>query len=68
MGKHTFLGSYTSWDQIPQPTSIVLGQNLRQNSKDTSTEPTPPKAPTGAHRRPAHGAHPQQKARRPRKR
>jgi hypothetical protein len=48
MGKHTFLGSSKSWDEIPQATSIVLGRNLSKNLKDTSTKHTPGKGHDGA--------------------
>ena len=33
MGKLTIKGWSTSLDEIPQATSIIMGKNLRQNSK-----------------------------------
>ena len=36
MGKVTHKGWSTSSDEIPQPISIVTGQNLRQNSQKPS--------------------------------
>lgn len=39
MGKHTFLGSSTSWDQIPQPVSLTYGENLlRPEAPDAEAE------------------------------
>ena len=38
MGKVTYLGSLTSSDEIPQPTSILLGRNLRKNSDEASKQ------------------------------
>jgi dihydrofolate reductase len=40
MGKHTFKGLATSWDQIPVVTSIVFDHNLRKNLSSTSTQHT----------------------------
>ncbi len=36
MGKLIDLGWYSSSDAIPEPTSILLGKNLRQNSDQAS--------------------------------
>jgi hypothetical protein len=41
MGTVTHHGSYTSSDEIPQPTSILLGRNLRVNSEQPSKQPKP---------------------------
>lgn len=38
MGKVTYLGLLTSSDEIPQPTSILLGKNLRKNSDEASKQ------------------------------
>ena len=52
MGKHTFKGYVTSWDQIHQPTSLLMDHNLRKNSKVTSTKPTHGKGEHGDKRHP----------------
>jgi hypothetical protein len=39
MGKVTHRGWYSSSDEIPQPISVVLGSNLRQNSKPQPPQP-----------------------------
>ncbi len=36
MGKVTHLGWSSSSDEIPEPTSILLGKNLRKNSDQAS--------------------------------
>ena len=36
MGKVTHHGWYSSSDEIPEPTSILLGNNLRRNSDQAS--------------------------------
>jgi hypothetical protein len=36
MGKVTHHGWYSSSDEIPEPTSILLGSNLRKNSDQAS--------------------------------
>jgi hypothetical protein len=36
MGTVTHKGWYTSSDEIPQPTSILIGRNLRSNSETPS--------------------------------
>ena len=42
MGKVTFHGSSRSYDEIPQPTSILMGANLRSNSDAASNKQKPP--------------------------
>jgi hypothetical protein len=39
MAKVINKGWYSSSDEIPQPISVVLGKNLRQNSKPQSPPP-----------------------------
>jgi hypothetical protein len=39
MAKHIRKGWSTSSDEIPQPISVVLGKNLRQNSRPQSPPP-----------------------------
>jgi hypothetical protein len=36
MGKHTFKGIVTSWDQIHQPVTILMDHNLRKFQKSGS--------------------------------
>ena len=36
MGKHTFKGFVTSWDQIHQPVTILMDHNLRKFQKSGS--------------------------------
>ena len=52
MGKYTFKGYVTSWDQIHQPTSLLMDHNLRKNSKANSTKPTHGKDDRGGKRPP----------------
>jgi hypothetical protein len=39
MGKLIYKGLSKPSDEIPQPISVVLGSNLRQGSKPSSTPP-----------------------------
>ena len=39
MAKLIYKGWYKSGEEIPQPISVVLGNNLRQNSKPPSPPP-----------------------------
>ena len=39
MGKHTFKGIVTSWDQIHQPVTILMDHNLRKFQKSGSRTP-----------------------------
>jgi len=41
MGKVTHHGWSRPDDEIPQPTSILLGRNLRVNSEQPSKQPKP---------------------------
>jgi hypothetical protein len=41
MGKVTHRGWYNSSDEIPEPTSVVLGRNLRGASEPVSKRPKP---------------------------
>jgi hypothetical protein len=56
MGKHTFEGLATSWDQIPVATSIMLDHNLRKNLSRTSTQHTKDKVGHGGKQK-QKGAH-----------
>ena len=56
MGKVIFHGGYTSSDDIPQPTSIIMGRNLRSNSETISKQK--PKAQTSKPTRDLHGKPP----------
>ena len=49
MGKVTYHGFYSSSDEIPEPTSILMGRNLRKNSEGPSK---PPKASQQPQNRP----------------
>ena len=40
MGKLTWHGWSTSWDQIHNPNSLVTKENLKHNSSDISTKLT----------------------------
>jgi hypothetical protein len=42
MGKVTHRGWYSSSDQIPQPISILMGNNLRKDSDEELKKPKEP--------------------------
>ena len=43
MGKVTWHGWSSSSAEIPQPTSILYGANLKKSSKESSNQPPAPK-------------------------
>jgi hypothetical protein len=40
MGKHTFKGIVTSWDQIHQPVTVLMDHNLRKFQKPSAPTPS----------------------------